>query len=90
MQRIGDVFEVLAWPGAASSSIRGGSEDTGTALPPESEQVLRALGGCPADIDALAQASGLSLTTLQSLLLTLELQGLVRQLPGQLYEKVLV
>jgi DNA processing protein len=90
VQRIEDVFEVLAWPGAGSSSVQGENNGTGTALPSEAEQVLRALDAYPADIDALAQASGLSLTTLQSLLLTLELQGLVRQLPGQLYEKVFV
>lgn len=90
VQRIEDVFEVLAWPGAGSSPVQGENNGTGTALPPEAEQVLRALDAYPADIDALAQASGLSLTTLQSLLLTLELQGFVRQLPGQLYEKVFV
>jgi DNA processing protein len=40
-----------------------------------------------ADIDALAAQSGLPVSELHGLLLGLELKGLIRQLPGQQYER---
>lgn len=88
VQRVDDVFEALSWPLGASSTTAGENQEPLPALPPDAQQVLQALDAYPADIDSLAQKTNLPLATLQPLLLTLELQGLVRQLPGQLYEKV--
>ncbi len=88
VQRVDDVFEALSWPVAASSATAGGNQEAMQDLPPAARQVLQALDVYPADIDSLARKTHMPLATLQPLLLTLELQGLVRQLPGQLYEKV--
>lgn len=91
VQRIDDVFEALSWPLAAAPATTDsteGKKDSAQGLTSVAQQVLQALDVYPADIDSLAQASGLPVTTLQPLLLNLELQGLVRHLPGQLYEKI--
>lgn len=87
IQRVEDVFEAMAW------SVPAGTNDKAAPSPevplaPEERQVLQALDAYPADIDRIAQQCGLALTALQPLLLALELQGLVRRLPGQLYERV--
>lgn len=88
VQRVEDVFEALSWPVAASAATVGEIQEAEQDLPPPAQQVLRALDVYPADIDSLTRKTNMPLATLQPLLLTLELQGLVRQLPGQLYEKV--
>lgn len=88
VQRIDDVLEALAWPEAMASPAESTAKTNGPVLAPKAQQVLQVLDTYPADIDALAQATGLTIADLQPLLLTLELQGLVRQLQGQLYEKV--
>ena len=97
-----DVFEALSWhegalpaakpapsrPAAKRPAAPPAARPLPPNLTPEARRILHILTGAPADIDRIAELAGLPVTTLQPLLLTLELQGLVRRLPGQLYEKV--
>lgn len=87
IQRVEDVFEAMAWSVPAGTNAQGAPSPE-VPLAPEERQVLQALDAYPADIDRIAQQCGLALTALQPLLLALELRGLVRRLPGQLYERV--
>ncbi|PID71970.1 MAG: DNA-protecting protein DprA [Desulfobulbus propionicus] len=54
----------------------------------EEETLLSFIDIYPVDIDTLLRLSGLNSNIIHSLLLQLELKGLIRQLPGQQYEKV--
>ncbi|NLZ16684.1 MAG: DNA-protecting protein DprA [Desulfobulbaceae bacterium] len=88
VQRIDDIFEALVWSESAPLPTGKAAGANGPVLSQVARQVLQELDTYPADIDTLAQATGLAIADLQPLLLILELQGLVRQLQGQLYEKV--
>ncbi len=88
VQRPDEVLEAFAWLHEAPAEQGGAETAEEEDLSPVARQLLRLLDAYPVDIDNLAQASGLSVTALQPLLLNLELRGLVRHLPGQLYEKV--
>ena len=71
----------FAVPGARSSNSKEGGND-------ETERHALALfAACPADIEELTEKSGLPVSELHGLLLGLELKGLIRQLPGQQYER---
>lgn len=71
--------------------IGGGDKPAAPSLPddlPAAERsVLALLADCPADIEELTAKSGLPVSELHGLLLALELKGLIRQLPGQQYER---
>jgi len=54
----------------------------------EEQRVLDCLDVYPVDIDTIMRVSGLEAGRILDLLLQLELKGLVRQRPGQMYEKV--
>lgn len=84
----GDILEALGWGGAVviSSSPAPTPGET-TALSDEEQQLWAALEVYPQDIDTLGRRSALGVSVLPGLLLQLELRGLVRQLPGQLYER---
>ena len=56
-------------------------------LSTEEGRVLALFAACPADIEELTEKSGLPVSELHGLLLGLELKGLIRQLPGQQYER---
>jgi DNA processing protein len=57
-------------------------------LPEPEKNVLISIHADPVDIEQLIEKTGLPLSTLHGLLLGLELKGLIRQLPGQQYERV--
>jgi DNA processing protein len=54
-------------------------------LLPEEKSFLKLLSAHPMDVDSLCQESGLALSCVFSLLLKLELLGIVKQLPGKLF-----
>ncbi len=86
VQSTADILEELSWTRACIS------DPVDTALPspltePE-RRLLDALDVYPRDIDALVRTTGLTVAEIHGLLLQLELQGLVRQVPGQQYERV--
>ncbi len=79
-----DILEVL-WPGTPSRGQRQKEDSlleklSGTAL-----NVYRNLGREPLHIDELARKTGLTPMELSAILLHLELQGGVEQLPGMRY-----
>lgn len=57
-----------------------------TALP--ASDFLSDLGFDPVDLDTLSQRSGLTISELSAMLLTLELEGRVQLLPGNLYQRI--
>ena len=86
-----DILEALGWGAAGLVSSTPASEAVGAAttapLSDEERQLWAVLEAYPQDIDTLGRRSTLSVSALPGLLLHLELRGLVRQLPGQLYER---
>lgn len=83
-----DILESLGW-GQAMPAVSGSGRRaaTTTELSADEQQLWAVLDVYPQDIDTLGRRSGLSVTALHGLLLHLELRGLIRQMPGQLYER---
>lgn len=88
VQSAADILEGLSWCHGQSSGSR--IPDTGgTASVSVRERILLdCLDAYPRDIDTLVHLSGMTLVEVHDLLLPLELRGLVRQLPGQQYERI--
>jgi len=64
---------------------------TGRPMPPldDSERgVFDALGPDPRHVDQIAERSGLSMARVSSVLITLQLKGVARQLPGSMYARM--
>jgi DNA processing protein len=88
VQTVDDIIEGLAWAGCTGPSMPSAESVDGRrdGVSAAARRLLDCLDVYPRDIDALARITELPATELPALLLQLELQGLVRQLPGQLYE----
>lgn len=87
VQTAADILEGLAW-GSGATAAPSRQHPTGPAdLSAPALRLLEQLDVYPRDIDALSRLTELPIVELHALLLQLELQGLVRQLPGQLYER---
>ena len=71
---------------AERSPVPAGSR--AVAADPEQAKLLEALGHDPADIDSLARRTGLTVAELSSMLLVMELQGLVAAEHGRYTRKV--
>jgi DNA processing protein len=85
----GDILEGLSWnTGVTYVDTKPGTSGDGSAVTAQEQQLLDSLDTYPLDIDALIRQTGLAIVKIHSLLLQLELKGLVRQLPGQQYERV--
>jgi len=85
----GDILEGLTWnTGAAPVGTKPAASEGGLAVTAQEQKLLDSLDTYPLDIDALIRQTGLAIIELHGLLLQLELKGLVRQLPGQQYERV--
>lgn len=90
VQTAADVLEGLAWWSTGKAEERPNNQTT-SPLPPLSDQeqcLLAALDVYPRDIDTLLRLSGLPIVAVHGLLLQLELKGRIRQLSGQLYERI--
>jgi len=77
-------------PTAKNKSNDGQKQQEATITPDLSQieqQVLALFDAYPTNVEELTEKSGLSPIELHNLLLALELKALVRQLPGQQYEK---
>jgi DNA processing protein len=79
-----DILEVL-WPQLPSRSMRRREDSFAEALSGDTLTVYRQLGNDPRHIDELARTSGLTPMEVSAILLHLELQGGVEQLPGMRY-----
>jgi len=88
-QSAANIIEELGFTPGASGQRQGGREK-GAPADEEERCVLACLDVYPVDIDTIVRVTGLSTSTVLQSLLQLELQGLVRQHPGQMYEKVLL
>ena len=62
-------------------------EKQGPPLEPTLAKVLSAIESGPISFDVIVEASGLEAGTVSSILLQLELLGLVSQLPGMRYQR---
>jgi len=76
-----DVLDELGWgrlelPAAPAVALEG-----------DEAQVFAVLDASPAPVDRIGARSGLAPATVNVVLLTLELKGLVVQLPGRLYAR---
>lgn len=89
VQTVEDILDEL---GLNNTSVGASSELHATeAVVETAEQlVLDSLDVYPVDVDTLLRVTGLEAGKLLDLLLQLELKGLVRQRPGQMYEKVAI
>ena len=77
-----DIVEELAWPAMpAGVAMPGGGAH-------ETEPLLQHLGFDPVSLDQLSERCGLTVEALSAKLLTLELEGLVTQLPGGRYQRL--
>jgi DNA processing protein len=91
VQSAGDILEELQLDGLFSHGrIAPGreKEKMDPDISEQEQQLLNAVDVYPANIDDLAVKTGMTTALLHDLLLHLELKGLVRQLPGQQYERV--
>ncbi len=77
-----DIAEELAWPAMPPSVALAGPGTDGTA------PLLQHLGFDPVSLDQLSERCGLTVEALSAKLLTLELEGLVTQLPGGRYQRL--
>ena len=76
-----DILEELGGFGVAAP-------DSGLRAAPGENDILKALGHDPCDLDALVERTGLATDLLLGELLTLELAGLIATLPGGRYQRL--
>jgi DNA processing protein len=76
---------VAEWPAAWRRALRSVAPSEVASTSPEEGRVLNLLGDEPVGIDGLIEGSRLPAGEVASSLMTLELRGLARQLPGQRY-----
>lgn len=80
-----DVLEELGWHKPAAAPTPG---NAAAAMDAAAADLLASIGHDPCDIDTLAARSGLTPETLLAMLLQLELDGHVANLPGGRYQRV--
>lgn len=56
-------------------------------LQPDEQRVYDRLAGGALDADALVEATGLPVDRVNSLLTTMEIQGIIKQIPGRMFER---
>ena len=85
-----DIFEelggLIATTAAGPDTQDPAAQDTDTQDP--NSALLGHLGFDPADLDTLGKRSGLTVSQLSAMLLTLELEGRISALPGGLYQRI--
>jgi len=88
---VADILEGLSWGSSTLMSTQK-MEKTSRALSvtPQERQLLGCLDVYPLDIDTIVRMTDCAIVDIHALLLQLELKGLVRQLPGQQYERLAI
>ncbi len=85
---VSDILEELPQPlRCFESAAAPDSPGAGEAVDAEEERVLQALGYDPVTLDTIQQRSGLTLDRLSSILLAMELKGLLTAVPGGRYQR---
>ncbi len=85
IENFGDVLDELAIPRLEAAEVAAAlvqSED------PTEQQVLETMSREPLHIDQILRRSGVGSATLNVVLINLELQGIVKRFPGQLYIRI--
>jgi DNA processing protein len=82
-----DILEELRWDAPGAPKVAPTAPAT-SATPAADDPLLAALGHDPASLDALCARTGASADALSAQLLTLELDGLVERLPGNLFRRL--
>ncbi|HTY99379.1 MAG TPA: DNA-processing protein DprA [Rhodocyclaceae bacterium] len=77
-----DVLEELRWPAPPAAADPTGIEEAAAA------SLLGSLGHDPVDLDTLTERTGLTAERLLAMLVPLELEGRVAQLPGGRYQRI--
>lgn len=81
-----DIARELGWDTATAASVK--TQHDISALSPEARALLEHIAhGEAVPVDALAVSSGLPIAELTAILFELELEDVVRALPGKLYER---
>ena len=84
-----DVLEGLSWgDDPRFSALQADKPKKNLSVPPREQQLLDHLDAYPRDIDTIVRTTGFAMVEIHTLLLQLELKGLIRQLPGQQYERL--
>ena len=86
---VADILDGLSWGNGARIFSQKPEKSSGT-LPvtPQERKLLECLDIYPCDIDTIGRMTDFAIAEIHTLLLQLELKGLVRQLPGQQYERL--
>ncbi len=86
---VADIIEGLSW-GSGSPLLPQKPKQTPGAqsVTPQERQLLECLDVYPRDIDTIGRMTEFAIVEIHTLLLQLELKGLIRQLPGQQYERL--
>lgn len=84
VERAEDILEELRW----ESVVAAAPAAERTPADPEAARLLAAMGYDPCSVDTLADRSGLTAEQLLAMLLPLELDGHVAQLPGGRYQRI--
>jgi len=82
-----DVLEELRVPDPFKSNPNPATDEDESAVTPEA-QLLTCMGFDPVGLDALQARCGLDTASLQTQLLTLELEGQIGRLPGGLFQRM--
>jgi len=85
---VADIFEGLCWGGCPLLPQQEKAR-VAELVSAREQQLLASLEAYACDIDTIVRTTGFALVEIHTLLLQLELKGLVRQLPGQLYERLI-
>jgi DNA processing protein len=89
VEKAEDILEELRWQPVAGAKAARPAFDAGPESVAAGDSVLLGhLDDAPVSLDALAARSGLTPADLLAMLLSLELEGRVAQLPGGLYQRV--
>ena len=84
-----DILDGLSWEGGGFLPTQKTEKSRGAlSVTQQENQILEYLDVYPRDIDTLVRMAGCAVVEIHALLLQLELKGLVRQLPGQQYERL--
>ena len=88
LEELGPLAATLISAEPSNSTVRGGIS-TDFSDDPEYAKLLQALGYDPVPLDALKDSTGLTAEQLSSMLLILELEGVVESSPGGAYSRVI-
>lgn len=85
-----DILEEYAHdlPEAADAEQPSTEQHINSAVSPADDPLLALMGYDPVDVETLARRAGMDMASLHVKLLTLELQGEVERLPGEIYRRL--